>query len=220
MVVERETKLVVDAAFRIPPLDDGAVGLQLGAEQHIDLRAHYFDTPDLRLARSGASLRFRSDDAWTLKIPEGTGGMSLSRAEHVFPGDLTALPEVALDLARAWIRTAPVREVAHVERGATSSSSPTRTVTRGRGRRRPGDDARRVAPTLRLPRGRDRARRARTAQVGKRLTDYIRHAGRTHVSKIPKIARALGVDEVRPIDADPAVRHRSARRSPSSCRPS
>ena len=125
---ERETKLLVDDAFRVPSLDEGAVGLRLGREQHVDLRAHYFDTPDLRLTRSGASLRYRSDDAWTLKIPEGTAARRSPGKEHVFPGDLSALPEAALDLARAWIRTAPVREVAHVGRGATGSSSPTPAV--------------------------------------------------------------------------------------------
>src|SRR5689334_4543987 len=206
---ERETKLLVDSTFRVPELDDVADGVQLGSEQHVDLRAHYFDTQDLRLTRSGASLRYRSDDAWTLKIPEGTGGALLTRAEHVFPGDLSALPEAALDLARAWIRTAPVREVAHVRtrrhRFVLTDSDGARVAEVDDDRvtthaaSRPRYDFREVEIEL---------DEHAPAQVGRRLTDYIRRAGPTHVSKIPKIARALGVDAVTPIDADAVVSSR------------
>jgi len=202
-VRERETKLLVDDAFCVPALDDVADGLRLGSERHEDLRAHYFDTPDLRLTNSGASLRYRSDDGWTLKIPESAGGPSLTREEHVFPGDLSTLPEAALDLARAWIRTAPVREVAHVrtrrrrfvltdESGARIAEVDDDRVTT-HAASRPRCDFREVEIEL---------DEHAPARLGKRLTRYIRHAGSTHVSKIPKIARALGVDELTPIDVD------------------
>ena len=78
-VRERETKLLVDEAFRVPALDGVADGLRLGSEQHVDQRAHYFDTPDFRLTRSGASLRYRSDDAWTLKIVATVPASTLPR---------------------------------------------------------------------------------------------------------------------------------------------
>jgi CHAD domain-containing protein len=208
-VRERETKLLVDAAFRVPALDGVTDGLRLGSEQHVDLRAHYFDTPDFRLTRSGASLRFRSDDSWTLKIPESTAGASLTRIEHVFPGDLASLPEAALDLARAWIRTETVREVAHVRtrrhRFVLTDASGARMAEIDDDRvtthaaSRPRCDFREVEIELdeRAP-----------AQLGKRLTNYIRHAGPTHRSTIPKIARALGVDELTPIDVDAMSRPR------------
>jgi CHAD domain-containing protein len=201
-VRERETKLLVDAEFRVPALDDVDDDLRLGTDQHVDLRAHYFDTPDLRLTRSGASLRYRSDDAWTLKIPEGAGGKVLTRAEHVFPGDLSALPEAALDLARAWIRTSPVREVAHLR-----TRRHRFVLTDANGARMAEIDDDRV--TTHAP---SRARcdfreveieidEQAPARLGKRLTRYIRHAGPTHVSRLPKIARALGLDELTPIDS-------------------
>ena len=205
-MLERETKLLVDAEFRVPALDDPAVGLRLGSEQHVDLRAHYFDTSDLRLTRSGASLRYRSDDAWTLKIPEGTGGAGLTRAEHVFPGDLSALPEAALDLARAWIRTAPVREVANVR-----TRRHRFVLTDSNGARMAEVDDDRVT-THAATRARCDFREVEIelderapAQLGKRLTRYIRHAGPTRVSRLPKIARALGLDELTPLDVDPAA---------------
>src|SRR5262249_374448 len=104
--------LLVDAAFRVPALDDVVEGVRLGSEESLDLRADYYDTADLRLTRSGASLRYRTDDEWTLKIPEGVATSSLTRAEHLFPGAPGSPPAGALAPARAWIRPAPVREVA------------------------------------------------------------------------------------------------------------
>ena len=69
-------------------------------DEEIALRAVYFDTPDLRLVRSGASLRRRSGE-WTLKIPE-TERMNgaLVRTELTVPGDGELPPEKAVDLLR------------------------------------------------------------------------------------------------------------------------
>jgi hypothetical protein len=55
------------------------------------LSATYFDTDDLWLARWGASLRRRSGEGWTVK-----------------------LPVAADDLVRAYIRTAPLRPQARL----------------------------------------------------------------------------------------------------------
>src|SRR4029079_17426994 len=64
--------------------------------------------------RSGASLRYRSDDGWTVKLPQPGEGTNLVRTECSFPGDSTTPPAAAVDLVRWEIRTAPVDEVAQV----------------------------------------------------------------------------------------------------------
>ena len=111
---ERETKLLVDPDFPVPALD-GLDGLQLASEDDVDLRAEYFDTSDLRLTRAGASLRYRTDAGWTVKLPVVAGaGPSLVRSEHEFGGEPGIPPAVALDLLRAFTLGVPVRPIAHV----------------------------------------------------------------------------------------------------------
>jgi len=76
--------------------------------------ATYYDTVDFRLVRAGASLRFRTDDGWTVKLPEQRDHDALIRAEHTFRGEPDRPPAEALNLARALIRTKPVVEVARI----------------------------------------------------------------------------------------------------------
>ena len=45
----------------------------------------YFDTPDLRLARAGASLRHRNDEGWMVKLPVGSDE-GLTRVGAPVPG--------------------------------------------------------------------------------------------------------------------------------------
>ena len=81
---EREAKLVVPRDFELPParaLAEGAVATQT---EDVTQHAVYYDTPDLRLTRSGVSLRYRSDDGWTVKLPEARTESSLTRSELTF----------------------------------------------------------------------------------------------------------------------------------------
>jgi CHAD domain-containing protein len=110
---EREAKLAASAAFRMPSLDglgDDVLIIPHDAER---LQTVYFDTPDLRLARWGVSLRHREGQGWTTKLPaEDGGGDLLIRGEFTFPGEDTANPpDEAVDLIRAYVRTAPLRPV-------------------------------------------------------------------------------------------------------------
>ena len=78
-MLERELKLVVDAAFApsLPPVGTEVTGFE--ELPSLDLRATYYDTPDLRLARYGITLRNRTGEAaplWTLKLPAGNGRRS------------------------------------------------------------------------------------------------------------------------------------------------
>ena len=102
---EREAKLVAPPGFDLPRLggpEDAYVAEPQSAKR---LQTTYYDTADLRLARWGASLRYRPGEGWTVKLPEGQAGALLVRAEHVFSGDGRRPPAEAVALVRPFVRT-------------------------------------------------------------------------------------------------------------------
>ncbi|MGE5226523.1 MAG: CHAD domain-containing protein [Planctomycetaceae bacterium] len=114
MTVEREVKLAVSPVFAMPDLSGVLPGVRMEARGAKTLDAVYFDTPDLRLVRAGASLRFREGEGWTVKLPSDPEDDALTRQEHLFPGLDPAVPDAAVDLVRAYLRTADVEPVAHL----------------------------------------------------------------------------------------------------------
>src|SRR5829696_4297983 len=105
-MMEREAKLEAPPGFELPELGgpgDGFSAQDLPARR---LRTTYYDTTDLRLARWGASLRYRPGEGWTVKLPEGQDGVLLVRAEHTFAGDGRRPPAEARALIRPFVRTA------------------------------------------------------------------------------------------------------------------
>jgi CHAD domain-containing protein len=105
-MTEREAKLTAPAGFDLPDLggpDDGFLAEPQAARR---LQTTYYDTPDLRLARWGASLRHRPGEGWTVKLPEGQAGVLLVRGEHVFDGPARRPPPEAVALVRPFVRTA------------------------------------------------------------------------------------------------------------------
>jgi len=112
MPTEREYKFVVPPGREVPGLADlVAVGDPVVVEQ----TATYYDTVDLRLTRAGASLRHRSDDGWTVKLPvEGATDAALVRAEHPVAGPPGDPPGAARDLVAARVRTARLTPVARL----------------------------------------------------------------------------------------------------------
>jgi inorganic triphosphatase YgiF len=86
-VKEREAKLTAPPGFDLPELGGPDDAFQAEPQSARRLQTTYYDTADLRLARWGASLRYRPGEGWTVKLPEGRNGALLVRAEHVFPGD-------------------------------------------------------------------------------------------------------------------------------------
>jgi CHAD domain-containing protein len=112
---EREVKLTPVPGFRLPSLTGVAEGVVARPDEILELRADYYDTPDLRLARAGASLRHRAPEGWTVKLPNTGDGALLVRGEHTFAGDPDTVPDDAVDLVRAYVRTATVRAVAHLK---------------------------------------------------------------------------------------------------------
>ncbi|MEA3075791.1 MAG: hypothetical protein QOF60_699 [Actinomycetota bacterium] len=108
--VERECKLGASADYSLPELA-GAVALPVQ-----ELEATYYDTPELRLARAGASLRYRTGEGksgrWTVKLPEGGGdGPGLVRREVDVDAPAGAIPEELARLVRAHARSASLAAV-------------------------------------------------------------------------------------------------------------
>jgi CHAD domain-containing protein len=111
---EREVKLAVPVGFELPELGGPDDGFLAEPQPPKRMRVTYYDTPDLRLARWGASLRHRSGEGWTVKLPAGREGALLVRGEHVFPGDARKPPQEAVDLVRAFVRGGQLSPVARM----------------------------------------------------------------------------------------------------------
>jgi CHAD domain-containing protein len=119
--LEREVKLEVGVGFRIPDLDGIMPGITARPQPEQHLQAVYVDTPDLRLARSGLTLRHRSERAaggspgeWTLKLPEQSSEPGLSRREINWPGRWGPIPPEIAGLVRAYRRSAVLSPVARL----------------------------------------------------------------------------------------------------------
>lgn len=116
MAIEIEDKFDVPVDYEIPELA-GLPGVAdiVGPKTH-QLVALYFDTPDLRLASRGITLRRRrggTDAGWHLKLPKAKGARQevthpLTRSAKIVP------PELA-DLVLAYTRGAPLAPVAELD---------------------------------------------------------------------------------------------------------
>jgi len=113
---EREVKLGAWAGFRLPDLDGVFEGVTTAPMAERDLKAVYYDTADLRLARWGVTVRHRTGEGttWTVKLPEGEEGPALVRREVSCDGPADTVPEDALGLVRAYLRREPLVDVAHI----------------------------------------------------------------------------------------------------------
>ncbi|MEV0195135.1 CYTH and CHAD domain-containing protein [Nonomuraea sp. NPDC050691] len=202
MGIEIEDKFDVPPDYTIPDLS--RVGEVVGPRSHT-LVALYYDTPDLRLAAHGVTLRRRrgGDDAgWHLKLPKAKGARQeihrpLTRSIRVVPDELC-------ELVRGYTRGASLQAVAELE---TRRSV---TVVREGDRRlvEVADD--RVKGTVfgersRIVRWREVEAElldgdARVlAKVGKRL----RRAGATPAGASSKLLRLLDVPAPRRAETEP-----------------
>jgi inorganic triphosphatase YgiF len=115
---ELELKLSVDDPFVTPELRPDGVDVA-GMEElpELDLRATYYDTPDLRLARHGVTLRYRTGEAdqsgWHLKLPSPDSDGS-SREELHYDGPAGKVPAPAQDLVTALTRSEQLEPVARL----------------------------------------------------------------------------------------------------------
>lgn len=111
-MLEEERKYQVDTRFTVPDLPVPSGGRVI-AMSPVTLTATYLDTADLRLARSGASLRHRKGDPqpWTVKLPGDVPGV---RHEISRPGKVGRPPADLVDLVTAFTRGAELRPAAVV----------------------------------------------------------------------------------------------------------
>ncbi|MGH8984110.1 MAG: CHAD domain-containing protein [Acidimicrobiia bacterium] len=202
---EREVKLAPAPGFRLPDLTGVVPGVETGASETIELQATYFDTADLRLVRAGASLRHRSDEGWTVKLPEpGAHDDLLVRGEHHFDGPTGAPPTAALDLVLGFVRTAPVQAVGRLR---TRRNRVELLDADGKPLGEVVDDVVSVLDGRRL------AARFRELEVELRedtdddlasaVVERLRTAGAGEPDPTPKVVRALGPRAVEPPDVSP-----------------
>jgi CHAD domain-containing protein len=120
---EVEAKFRVHPPFEIPDLLDSRTGASSSDDPaHHELRAIYWDTSDLRLAREGITLRHRSGegadhDGWHLKLPSTAtravpDASAVSREEIRATGGGETIPTELRELVLPWSRTAVLGPVA------------------------------------------------------------------------------------------------------------
>jgi CHAD domain-containing protein len=111
---EKEAKFEFEKNSELPAPGTLVKGLGRCSIDEIRQNADYYDTADLRLTRAGASLRFRSDDGWTVKLPKQQHGL-LERDEFVLGfADPGSPPAEAVSLVRALSRSRPLNRIATV----------------------------------------------------------------------------------------------------------
>jgi CHAD domain-containing protein len=118
-MIEREVKLGAGPAFHLPDLSGVLDGVAVTPPEAVRLETVYYDTPDLRLARWGVSLRYRAGEGWTLKLPPAPTsgqqqGQLLERDELTFQGGSKKPPEGAVEIVRAYVRKAELVPVARL----------------------------------------------------------------------------------------------------------
>ncbi|MFB9724688.1 CYTH and CHAD domain-containing protein [Planobispora longispora] len=114
--MEIEDKFDVPADYEIPDLT-GLPGCDdiVGPRSH-QLVAIYFDTPDLRLAARGITLRRRrggTDPGWHLKLPKTRGARQ--EITHPLTRSIKTVPPELADLVLAFTRGAPLVPVAELD---------------------------------------------------------------------------------------------------------
>lgn len=209
MAVEREIKLVAPPHFELPDLSRAIPDAAVKALPPRRLRATYWDTPELRLARSGVSLRYRveeGDDAsggrWTVKLPvDSSSASSLNRNELDFEGAPGSVPTSVARLVRAYVRSS------RLQRAARLDSSRTRlevTDIEGRPLAEVDDDVVSVMDGRRvLARFREiEIELAPDAPtwVAAAMAERLRDAGAGDPARVPKVVRALGPQAQAPPD--------------------
>src|SRR5437667_6655521 len=118
-MLEREVKVGAGPAFHLPDLAGVIEGVAVAPPETVRMETVYYDTPDLRLARWGVSLRRRAGEGWTLKLAPppstpGKPGAVLERDELTFQGSATRPPDAALEVVRAYVRKAELVPVARL----------------------------------------------------------------------------------------------------------
>ncbi|WP_436761741.1 CHAD domain-containing protein [Streptosporangium sp. V21-05] len=116
MGIEIEDKFDVPVEYQVPDLTGLPGSAEVVGPKTHQLVALYFDTPDLRLAARGITLRRRrggTDPGWHLKLPKARGVRQeithpLTRSAKIVPAELA-------DLVLAYTRGAPLAPIAELD---------------------------------------------------------------------------------------------------------
>jgi len=198
-MLERELKLNASAEFRLPDLSIGGLDAVVAGRRYLD--AVYYDTADLRLARWGCSLRHRTDEGWTVKLPPVADWDLQQRKEVRFRGSWDQIPTAAEALVRVFTRRAPLQQIARLR----TVRKPVLLVD-GLGR----CIAEVVDDDVSTYRGQGPAGRFREIEIElaegtdeeilNGLVSSLREAGAGSISRMSKLARALGSSALRDPD--------------------
>jgi CHAD domain-containing protein len=210
-VKEREVKLAAGPAFRLPDLSGVAEGVTAADPEVLRLETVYYDTPDLRLARWGVSLRRRAGEGWTLKLADPPSraprpGALLERDELTYQGGPRRPPAAALGVVRAFVRgseLAPVARLSTVRRRVRLVDAGGRLVAEVVDDEVSVRDGRRVAARFReieveVPEGGGDA-----VGIVTPIVERLRQAGAGIPDPTPKHVRALGPRATEPPEVAP-----------------
>lgn len=206
---EEEHKYGVPERFTLPDLAPALPdGGRLDRRGVRTLRATYYDTDDLRLARSGVTLRYRTGEdtsPWQLKlpVPGDRPEDKDARTEVAVTGRAGTVPAELRELVTAWARGHTLRRVAVL-----------RTARRPIGLlNADGDElAEVVDDTVTVLDGRRVVSRFREIEVElgdgkagvlKRVGAVLTDAGAERGALVPKLVRALGERATDPDDLVP-----------------
>src|SRR5256714_2388883 len=209
-MLEREVKLGAGPAFHLPDLAGVIEGVAVAPPETVRMETVYYDTPDLRLARWGVSLRHRAGEGWTLKLappPSAPGKPAavLERDELTFEGSAKKPPDRALDMVRAYVRKSelvPVarlsttrRRVRLVDAYGTRVAEVVDDEVSVRDGRRVAARFREIEVEVPITNGADGAE---GAEITTPLVTRLRGAGAGAPDPTPKHIRALGPRAIEP----------------------
>src|ERR1700694_3638482 len=210
-MLESEVKLGAGPAFHLPDLSGVLEGIAVTPPEAVRLETVYYDTPDLRLARWGVSLRHRAGEGWTLKLPPATAaglpqGALLERDELVFQGGAKKPPEAAVAIVRAYVRKAdlvPVARLSTVRRRVRLVDGAGATVAEVVDDEGSVRDGRRVAARFREIEVEVMAQENGGNGIVDPLVIRLRNAGAGAPDPTPKHIRALGPRAMEPPEVSP-----------------
>ena len=221
-MLEREVKLGAGPAFHLPDLAGVIDGVAVAPLETVRMETVYYDTPDLRLARWGVSLRRRAGEGWTLKLapPPSTPGKPaalLERDELTFQGSATRPPQAALEVVRAYVRKeqlVPVARLSTVRRRVRLVDATGARVAEVVDDEVSVRDGRRVAARFReieveVPAGRAQGASGQSngadgaETIIAPLVTRLRGAGAGAPDPTPKHIRALGPRAIEPPEVAP-----------------